>query len=102
MLLKKNRNFIFILVVIDNFCKFGCTAALKNKNAQTIKDLFESIFLTSKRKPKIIESDGGKEFQCIILEKLLNNNNNKPYSRNTTVGAAFAERFNCTYGDLLE
>ena len=55
---KNNRGYRYVLVVIDNFCKFGWTVPTKNKNAQTIKDSFEKILISSKRKPnfsKLIE-----------------------------------------------
>ena len=75
---------------------------MKNKNAQTVKDSFENILLTSKRKPSLIESDRGKEFFNIIFQNFLNENNNKFYSRNSSYGAVFAERFNRTIRDLLK
>ena len=33
---ENNRRYIYILIIIDNFSKFGLTKPLKNKNAQTI------------------------------------------------------------------
>ena len=33
-----DRSDRYVVVVIDNVCKFGSTTPLKNKNAQTIKD----------------------------------------------------------------
>ena len=59
---ENNRGYRYILVIIDNFSKYGWTIPLKNKNAQTIKDSFENISISSKRKPKLIESDRGKKF----------------------------------------
>ena len=59
---ENNKNYRFVLVIIDNFSKFGWTVPLKNKNAQTIKNSFENILISSKRKPDLIESDRGKEF----------------------------------------
>ena len=56
---EKNRAYRYVLVAIDNFSKFGWTIPLKNKNAQTIKDSFENILISSKRKPNLIESDRG-------------------------------------------
>ena len=50
--LKKNRGLRYVLVVIDNFSKFGWTVPLKNKNAQRIKNSFQSLLIRSKRKPK--------------------------------------------------
>ena len=61
----------------------------------------ENIIINSKRKPNLIESDRGKEFYNIIFQNFLNENNIKLYSRNTFLGAVFAERFNRTIRDLL-
>ena len=74
---------------------------LSKKNAQTIKDSFENILITSKRKPNLIESDRGKEFYNNIFQDFLNKNDIKIYSRNSSYGAVFAERFNRTIRDLL-
>ena len=57
---ENNRNHRYVLVIIDNFSKFGWTIPLKNKNAQTVKDSFESILIISKRKPNLIETDSVK------------------------------------------
>ena len=99
---ENNRGYRYVLVTIDNFSKFGWTVPLKNKNAQTIKDSFENILISSKRKPGFIESDRGKEFYNKIFQDFLNKNNIKLYSRNTSLGAVFAERFNRTIRDLLK
>ena len=99
---ENNKGYRYVLVVIDNFSKFGWTVPLKNKNALTIKDSFEYILISSKRKPNLIESDRGKEFYNNIFQDFLNKNNIKLYSRNTSLGAVFAERFNRTIRDLLK
>ena len=99
---ENNRGYRYVLVTIDNFSKFGWTIPLKNKNAQTIKDSFENILTNSKRKPNLIETDRGKEFYNNIFQDFLNKNNNKLYSRNSSYGAVFAERFNRTIRDLLK
>ena len=91
-----------MLVIIDNFSKFGWTIPLKNENAQTIKDSFENTLMNSKRKPNLIESDRRKEFYNNIFQDFLNKNNIKLYSRNSSYGAVFAERFNKTIRDLLK
>ena len=97
---ENNRGYRYILVIIDNFSKFGWTIPLKNKNAQTIKDSFKNIIISSKRKPNLIETDRGKEFYNNIFQEFLNKNNIKLYSRNSSLGAVFAERFNRTIRDL--
>ena len=58
--------------------------------------------ISSKRKPNLIETDGGKEFYNKIFEDILNQNIIKIYSRNSSYGAVFAERFNRTLRDLLK
>ena len=83
-----------VLVIMDNFSKCGWTTPLKNKNTQTIKDTFQNILTTYKGKPNLIETDRGKEFHNGVFQSFLNNNIIEHFSRNTSVGAVFAERFN--------
>ena len=99
---KNNRGYRYVLVTIDNFNKYGWTIPLKNKNAQTMKNSFENILISSKRKPNLIETDRGKEFYNNIFQDFLNKNDIKLFSRNTSYGAVFAERFNRTIRDLLK
>ena len=99
---ENNKSYRYVLVIIDNFSKFGWTVPIKNKNAQTIKDSFENFLVSSKRKPGLIESDRGKEFYNNIFQDFLNKNNIELYSRNSSYGAVFAERFNRTIRDLLK
>ena len=56
--------------------------------------------ISSKRKPNLIESDRGRDFYNFIFQDFLNKNNIKIYSRNTDLGAVFAENFNRTIRDL--
>ena len=81
---ENNRKYRYVLVVIDNFSKFGFTIPLKNNNAQTIKDSFENVLISSERKPNLIESDRGKEFYNNLFQDFLNKNNIKLYSRNSS------------------
>ena len=75
---------------------------MKNKYASTIKDAFAETLNESKRKPKLIETDDGKEFANKIFESSLKSQNIKRYSRFTSKGAVFAERFNRTMRNLLK
>ena len=45
---ENNRGYINVLVVTDNFSKFGWRDPLKNKSAQTITNSFENILISSK------------------------------------------------------
>ena len=99
---ENNRGYRYVLVTIDNFSKYGWTMPLKNKNAQTIKDSFENILISSKRQPNLIETDRGKEVYNNIFQSFLNKNSIKLYSRNSSYGAVSAERYNRTVRDLLK
>ena len=99
---KNNKGYRYILVVIDNFSKFGWTIPLKNKFSQSITDVFSEIIKSSNRKPNLLETDDGKEYINKIFNEFLNNNKIKRYSRYTDKGAVFAERFNKTIRNLLK
>ena len=99
---KKIKSYRYILEVIDNFSNFGWTIPLKNKYAQSITDAFSEIIKTSRRKPNLLETDDGKKCVNKILNEFLNNHNLKRFSRNTALGAVFAERFNRTIHILLK
>ena len=99
---ENKKGYRYVLVIIANFSKYGWTILLKNKSAQTIKDCFENILISSKGKPNLIESDRGTEFNNKIFQDFLSKNNIKLLSRNTDLGAVFAERFDRTIGDLLK
>ena len=99
---KNNRGYRYILVVIDNFSKFGWTITLQNKYAQSITDAFSQMIKTSRRKPNLLETDDGKEYVNKIFNEFSNNHNIKRYSCYADKGAVFAERFNRTVRNLLK
>ena len=69
---ENNRGYRYVLLVIDNFSKFGWTVPIKNKIAQTVKDSVENILISSRRKPNLIQCDCGKEFYNNIFQDFLN------------------------------
>ena len=99
---KNNKGYRYILVVIDNFNKFGWTIPLKNNYAQSITDAFSQNVKTSNRKPNLLETDDGKEYGNKIFNEFLNKNNIKRYSRYTDKGAVFAERLKRTIRNLFK
>ena len=58
---RNKKSYSYILVLIDNFKKFGWTIPLKNKYAQSITDAFSQIVETSKRKPILLDTANGKK-----------------------------------------
>ena len=99
---ENNRVYRYVLVIVDNFSKFGWTVPLKNKKVQTLKDSFENISISSKRKLGLTESNRGKEFYNNNFQDVLNKNIIKIFSRNSSYSAVFAECFNRTIRDLLK
>ena len=59
---KQNKNYKYILTVIDFFSKFSWCYPLKSKKSEEIINSFKDIFKKSKRKPTRIQSDEGTEF----------------------------------------
>ena len=96
------RNCRYVLVVIDIFSKLGWTIPLKKRTARTIPNSFENLLISSKRKPNLIQNDRCKSFYINIFQNFLNKNNTENYSRNTYLGAVFAESFNRTIRGLLK
>ena len=74
---ENNRGYRYLLAVFDRFSKRGWTAPLKNENAQTKTDSLENVLITSTRKPKLFETERGKDFYNSIFQSFLNNNNIK-------------------------
>ena len=52
--IKNNRGYGYILVVMDNFSKYGNNFPLKSEAAQTITNEFIKIIHKSTRKPSLI------------------------------------------------
>ena len=100
--INNKKGYRYILRVIDNFGKFAWTIPLKNKYAQSITDSLTEIIESSQRKPNLLERDDGREHVNKIFNEFSSNNNIKRYSRNTTLGAVFADRFNRNNRNLLK
>ena len=46
---ENNRGYRYVLVIIDNFSKFGWTFPVKFKNAQTTKNSLQNVLINSKK-----------------------------------------------------
>ena len=65
-----------------------------------MKDSFENILISSRRSATLIETDHRNDFLNEVFTDVLNKNNNKRFSTNTSLGVVFAERFDRTIEDL--
>ena len=53
---KQNKNYKYILSVIDFFSKYSWCYPLKTKRSEEVINSFKDIFKKSKQKPKFIQS----------------------------------------------
>ena len=96
-----NQNFKFILTVIDVFSKYAWVVPLKNKTNETLINAFNSIFESSKRIPKRLHTDEGKEFIGTACQKFLEKNGIQFYTLNSEMKASIVERFNRTLKEKM-
>lgn len=88
---KSNRNFKFILVVIDCFSKYVWTKPLKSKTSEEVMKAFEDI-LNEGRVPRNLQTDQGKEYFNVNFKKLMQKYNINHYNTYSHKKAAIAER----------
>jgi hypothetical protein len=89
----QNKNYKFILVIIDCFSKFVWTIALKDKSASSIANAFNNLLKNeTKRRPKNLQTDNGKEFYNKQFEKIMKTYNINHYSTYTILKASIVER----------
>ena len=95
----QNSHMTFLLTCIDVFRRFAWVIPIKNKEAETVRDAFLTIFKTNKP-PRSIYSDGGNEFkgECKELFQKLNILTIETMS---TLKAAVVERFNRTIREKI-
>lgn len=88
---KENKNFKYILTVIDVFSRYAWALPLKNKSAKAVTSALKKI-IDKVGLPKFLHTDQGKEFENSILRKTIPNQ----FSVKSAVKAAIVERFNRT------
>lgn len=99
---KSNKNYRYILVVIDCFSKYLWTRALKTKTGNEVQAALSSIFSENGRVPKNFQTDAGKEFHNAALKKLFDKHNVNHYSTFSTMKASIAERVIRTLKEKLQ
>ena len=90
---KFNREFGFLLCVIDIFSKYAWIVSSKDKKGITITNAFQKILKESNRKPNKIWVDRGREFHNSSIKKWLKDNNIKMYSIHNEEISVIAKRF---------
>lgn len=89
-----NKNFKFILVVIDCFSKFVWVKPLKTKAGEDVTCAFTDILnhQSGKRCPRNLQTDQGKEFYNSHFKKLMQRYKINHYSTFSIKKAAIVER----------
>ena len=90
---KFNKEFRFLLCVIDIFSKYAWVVALKDKKDISIVNAFQKILKESDRKPSKIWVDKGSEFYNNSFKKWLKDNDVEMYSIHNEGKSVVAERF---------
>ena len=90
---KFNKEFRFLLCVIDTFSKHALVIPLKAKKGVSIVNGFQKIINDLKRKPNKTWVDKGNEFYNNSLKKWLQDNNIVMYSTNNERKSVITEKF---------
>src|SRR5699024_3516115 len=98
---KDNKNYKYLLTVIDCFSKFGWAIPIYNKSGIEIYKAFKSIFTKFKRILNKIQTDLVKEFYNKDVKKLFKENNIIHFSTHSNVKASIVERFNRTLKEKM-
>lgn len=94
---KQNKNYKYILTVIDTFSKFAWAFPIKNKTGIEVTKAMKNVFIaTASNLPKNVHSDLGKEFYNKNFKTLMDQHKVNHYSTYSTKKAAIVERFNRT------
>lgn len=97
----ENKNYKYILTVIDCFSKFAWGIPLKDKTAIEVTNAMKNIFNSSGRIPKNLQTDLGKEFYNKIFKNLMTEFKINHYSSFTHLKSSIVERFNRTLKEKM-
>lgn len=89
---KVNKGYKYILTVIDTFSKYAWCVPIKSKTKTEVKNSFELIIQLTKRIPKNLQTDFGKEFYNNEFERYVNSLKINHYSTYSVKKASIVER----------
>ena len=100
-LAKQNRNYKYMLNVIDLFSKYAYSIPLKSKSSDEVIGAFNKLF-QSGRRPNKLWTDQGTEFTNNKFKEFLKDNNIELYHVYNEGKACVIERFNRTLGEMIQ
>lgn len=95
-LTKENKNYKYVLVVIDIFSKYLWTRPLKSKKCAEVTKAMKSIFDEDQRVPTNLQTDLGLEFYGSQFRSLMKSCEINHYSSYNVTKSAIVERVNRT------
>ena len=100
-----NKNFRYILTVIDCFSKYAWARPIMRKTGREVAEAMESIFKSPEKRflkpPKFLQVDQGGEFNSKVFRRMLKRFNVEMYSSYSDLKASICERFNRTLKNLM-
>ena len=93
-LAKENKNFKYLLTVIDSLSKYAWVVPLKDKTGESVLKAFKQILKS--RQPNKLRTDKGKEFLNWKVQHFLKLKRILFFTSNNDTKAAIVERFNRT------
>ena len=94
-----NKGNRYILTCIDVFSRFARAVPVKRKNGIVMRDAIWNLIKDVK--PIHVQTDAGKEFYNVHVQKLFQDNNINHYTVFSQYKAAIVERFNRTLREKL-
>lgn len=98
---RTNKNYRYILTIVDAFSKFAFARAVKKKTGEEVSLKFADVLKKSKRTPKLLHTDKGSEFFNSVFQALLSKHNIRHYHTFSGKKASMVERFNRTLKGLM-
>ncbi|CAP39320.1 Protein CBG22824 [Caenorhabditis briggsae] len=96
---EENKDFKYLLTVIDCFSKYAWVIPLKTKTGKETANALQTIF--EKRKPQKIQTDNGKEYYNKEMKALFKGQNIHHFSTYSNKKASIIERFNRTLKEKM-
>ena len=97
----ENDSYSYLLLLIDVFTRKVWVYHVKRKSAKEMKKIIEKWLRSLRQKPKVLETDAGREFNNTQVKNLLSANNIQYKIAVGTCKASFAERANKTIQILI-
>lgn len=91
-----NNGYKYLLTVIDVYSKFAFAEPVRSKTGVLVTKAFKTIVRRSKRQPRLLQTDRGKEFYNSVFSTYLKTLGVHHYSTYSNLKANVVERFNRT------